>query len=415
MNDLESRILNAIDLDGLIATVCELISYESCDGQEVAVQTRMAELLRDTGMETDSWEIELGSLRQHPAYGAEIERERAIGVVGRWGDGNGPTLILNGHSDVVPAGDLDRWTVPPFQGTVKGGKIYGRGAADMKGGLCCALFAVRALRQAGVKLNGAVMIQSVAGEEDGGLGTLATIERGHSGDAAIILEPTQLMIAPAQAGALSFRITIPGKAAHGALRYEGVDPMDHFAAIHDALRKLEQCRNQRLQHPLFADYAIPYAICVGKMHAGIWASTVAESLVMEGRYGVGIGEDIAAAQSELEAAIFETAQQDPWLQQHVPIVEWWGASYAPADTAIDHPIVTALAEGFEDITNRAPRIQGMPFGADMHLLVHQGNIPTVIFGPGDIRQAHVPDEFVSIDQLETATKTLALTILRYCT
>ncbi|MGD2129574.1 MAG: ArgE/DapE family deacylase [Lysobacterales bacterium] len=414
MNERESRVLDAIDMDGLIETLCELITFRSCDGQEVAAQQRMARLFDEAGLETDCWEIDLEALRRHPAYGAEIERDRALGVVGRWNGGDGPALILNGHIDVVPAGKESRWTLPPWNGTVRDGRVYGRGAADMKGGLCCALFAVRALRKAGVSLGGSVMIQSVAGEEDGGLGTLAAIERGHTADAAIILEPTCMTIAPAQAGALSFRITIPGRAAHGALRTEGVNPLDKFNLVYDALTGLERRRNERMRHPLFADYEIPYAICVGKAQGGIWASTVAESLVLEGRYGVAIDEDIVSARAELEAAVDDAAQSDNWLREHPPAVEWWGARFQSAAIPAEHPLVASLAEGFRDVTGRQPHIQGMPFGADMHLLVQQGGIPTVIFGPGDIRHAHVPDEFVPLPELESVTRALALTILRFC-
>jgi len=415
MNDRESRVLDAIDMDGLVETLCELITFRSCDGREIAAQQRMAALFEEAGLETDCWEIDLEALRRHPAFGAEIERDRALGVAGQWGGGDGPALILNGHIDVVPAGDRSRWTVPPWNGTVRDGRVYGRGAADMKGGLCCALFAVRALREAGVRLGGSVMIQSVAGEEDGGLGTLAAIERGHTADAAIILEPTCMTIAPAQAGALSFRITVPGRAAHGALRTEGVNPLDKFGLVYDALGGLERRRNERMRHPLFADYEIPYAICVGKVQGGIWASTVAESLVLEGRYGVAIDEDTMSARAELEAAVDDVARTDGWLREHPPAVEWWGARFQSASIPVEHPLVAALAVGFQDVTGRRPHIQGMPFGADMHLLVHQGGVPTVIFGPGDIRQAHVPDEFVPLSELESVTRTLALTMLRFCT
>lgn len=401
-------------MDGLVATLCELVALRSDGGQEVAVQEAMAGLLADAGMDTDVWEIDLPALRRHPAYAAEIERSRALGVVGRTGHGDGNALILNGHVDVVPAGERERWTVPPWAGTVRDGRVYGRGTADMKGGLCCALYAVRALRDAGIEPAGSVSLQSVVGEEDGGMGTLAAIERGHTGDGAIILEPTELIVAPAQGGALSFRITIPGRAAHGALRTEGVDPLDRFALVHEALRELERTRNARLRHPLYAEYEVPYAICVGKVRAGVWASTVAEALVMEGRYGVGIGEDCAGARDELEQAVAELASEDDWLRGHPPVVEWWGARYEPASTPVDHPLVTTLSGAFDEVTGSTSRVQGMPFGADMHLLVHHGKTPTVLFGPGDVRTAHAPDEFVPIAELETATRTLALTILRFC-
>ena len=410
----ERRVLDSVDLDGLVETLCGLIAFESLGNREIPIQEHLAGLLQSAGMETDLWEIDLPALKRHPAYGAEIERHRALGLAGRWGHGGGPRLILNGHVDVVPAGQPERWSVPPFAGTVRAGKVYGRGAADMKGGLCCALYAVRALATAGVEIDGEVMIQPVAGEEDGGMGTLAAIERGHSADAAIVLEPTGLAVAPAQAGALSFRISIPGKAAHGALRAEGVDPLDKFDGILRAIRELERRRNERLKHPLFADYEIPFAICIGRVHAGVWASTVAETLVLEGRFGLGIGEDADSARRELEEAIDRAARRDEWLREHPPAVEWWGARYLPADIPPDHALVQTLIDSFATVSGKPPSVRGMPYGADMHLLVHQGKIPTVIFGPGDVRRAHAPDEFVPIAELETATRVLALTILRFC-
>jgi acetylornithine deacetylase len=410
----ESRALDAVDIDGLVDTLCQLIRFESDQGREIAIQQHLAGLLDDQGMTTDVWEIPLDEVRRHPAYGAEIERERAIGVLGTWGQGQGRSLILNGHVDVVPAGELERWSVPPYRGTVRDGRVYGRGAVDMKGGLCCAIYAVRALIDAGIKLKGRVMIQPVAGEEDGGVGTLAAMLRGHSADAAIVLEPTELAIAPAQGGALSFRITIPGLAAHGALRAEGVDPMDYFHLVHKAMRALEAERNQRLDHPLFKEYEVPFAICVGKVRAGIWASTVAEALVLEGRYGVGIDEDPDQAREEFEQAVAEVAEGNEWLRTHPPLVEWWGARFMPAAIPTEHAIVRSLTSAFEVANGRPGVVRGMPYGADMHLLVNQGNTPTVLFGPGDVRLAHVPDEYVPIADLEATTRALVVTILRFC-
>lgn len=412
--EAEARALDAVDLDGLVATLCDLIGYVSDQGHEVTIQHHMAGLLAGMGMDTDVWDIDLDRLRQHPAHAVEIERERAVGVLGRWGRGQGPSLILNGHVDVVPAGEAERWTVAPFVGTVRDGRVYGRGAVDMKGGLSCAIHAVKAIMEAGLELAGSVMIQPVVGEEDGGLGTLAAIERGHGADGAIVLEPTELAVAPAQAGALSFRITVPGLAAHGALRAEGVDPVAFCGPVLAALKALETERNRRLTHPLFADYAIPYAICVGKVRAGIWASTVAETLVLEGRYGIGIGEDAGDARAELEACLADLAAGDPWLREHPPVLEWWGARFMPAAIEPDHRLVTTLSAAFDAVNGKRPDLRGMPYGADLHLLVNQGGIPAVLFGPGDVRVAHAPDEFVPIDDLDAVTRALVVTIIRFC-
>jgi acetylornithine deacetylase len=284
----------------------------------------------------------------------------------------------------------------------------------MKGGLCCALFAVRALRDTGMELPGSVILQSVVGEEDGGVGTLAAIRRGHTADAAIVLEPTELVLAPAQAGALNFRVTIPGRAAHGALRAEGVSPLEKFVAVFQAIQELEARRNARPMHPLFRDTPLPYPICVGTLRSGIWASSVPESLTFEGRFGVAIDESPDSARRELAAALEDASRADPWLREHPPVLEWWGGQFAPASVAVDDPVVAAVVAAHEAITGKPPAVRGVPYGADMRLLVNQGRMPTVLYGPGDVRTAHAPDEFVPIAELETATRVLALTMLRFC-
>jgi len=410
----ESRVLEAIDLDGLLETLREWIAIPSVGGAETPCQRRVAGFMRDIGLDVDVWQIDLDRLGRHPAFSAEIERDEALGVVGRLGGERGPALVLNGHVDVVPAGERDRWTRPPWVGTIEEGRVYGRGSADMKGGLCCALFAIRAVREAGVALDGRVVVHSVVGEEDGGLGTLAAIERGHGGDGAIVLEPTGCVVAPAQAGALNFRLTVPGRAAHGALRAEGIDPIDRAIPLYRALQDLERRRNERLVHPLFASYEIPFALCVGTVRGGEWASTVAESVTLEGRLGVGIDEDPDDARREMAEAIGEAAAGDPWLREHSPTLEWWGGQFLPAAIAVDDPLVTTVSDAYRDVAGSPPEIAGMPYGADMRLLVREANVPTVLFGPGDVRRAHAPDEFVPVADLEAVTRTLALAILRFC-
>lgn len=414
VTDRERRALEAIDSEGLVECLSELIAFRSLGGEESPIQERVAGLMSEFGLEVDRWPIDLEALRGHPAHTVEIERDEALGVVGALGEGDGATLILNGHVDVVPEGDPARWTVPAWRGTVSAGRVWGRGSADMKGGLCCALFAARAIREAGLELAGRLLIHSVVGEEDGGLGTLAAIERGHVGEAAIVLEPTGLVVAPAQAGALGFRLTVPGKAAHGALRAEGVDPLEKFLPLHAAMREFEDRLNREGADPLFSAYEIPYALCIGRVEAGIWASTVAESLICEGRLGVPVDADLGETRRAFAEAIGEAARSDPWLRAHPPILAWPGAQFGPAAIPADHELVRVLAGAHEAATGRRPEVRGVPYGADMRLLVNEGGVPTVIYGPGDVRRAHAPDEFVPIAELEAATRALALAALRFC-
>ncbi|MDJ0757610.1 MAG: ArgE/DapE family deacylase [Ardenticatenaceae bacterium] len=414
----EQKALAAVDFDGLLSFLDELVAVPSLDGspEEITVQEMVAAKLTKIGLAVDSWEIDFETLQKHPSYSAEVERPRGIGVVGQMGAGQGASLILNGHTDVVPAGVLDNWTVDPWRATVNltEGRVYGRGALDMKGGLCCALFAAKAIQDAGLQLLGNLYIQSVIGEEDGGCGTLAAVTRGYRADAAIVLEPTELKIAPAQAGALNFRVTIPGRAAHGAIRYEGVDPLEKFLLIYQSILAYEQARNQDIDHPLFKMYPIPYPICVGTIHGGVWASTVAESLTFEGRLGIGIDENVSEARRAFEGLIERVSAADEWLREHPPTVEWWGGQFAPAKISSGHPIVLTVQEAFTETTGHTTGIQGMPYGADMRHLVNDGQTPTILFGPGDVRRAHQPNEFVPLEDLETVTKTLVLTIMRFC-
>jgi acetylornithine deacetylase len=415
MNEIEQRVLDTMELGGMLEYLCELIAIPSLDGEETAAQEHVAEEMERCGLNVDVWELEFDALRQHPACSMEAEREHALGVVGIMGrDEEGHSLILNGHVDIVPPGEETNWHYPPWQGTVSEGRVYGRGAADMKGGLCCALFAARALRDAGVRLKGRLMIESVIGEEDGGVGTLAAVLRGYKGDGAVVVEPTELAVAPAQAGALNFRVTVPGKAAHGCVREEGVSAIEKFMPIHEELMALERERNRNVRDPLYARYELPYAICIGNVRAGTWASSVAESLVIEGRYGVAVDEDIAAARRALEETVADSARKDAWLRDHPPVVEWWGGQFEPARIPTDHRLVQTLAGAFGDVTGTTPRLEGMTYGADMRLLVNVGDTPTVLFGPGDVRNSHRPDEYVLIDELAAAVRTLTLTALRFC-
>ena len=412
---LERRILEAIDFDGLLSTLADLIAIRSLDGEETPAQEYVAAFLDRMGLDADVWELDFDVLRNHPAFSAEVERPGALGVVGAMGeDGGGRSLILNGHVDVVPAGDEANWHTPPWQATLASGRVYGRGSCDMKGGLACALHAARAIRDAGVRLQGRLLIESVVGEEDGGAGTLAAVLRGYRADGAVVVEPTEMAIAPAQAGALSFQVTVPGLSAHGCVREEGVSAIEKFIPIHQALIALEQARNQAAQDPLYARYRLPYALCIGRIEAGNWASSVAERLVFRGRYGIAPGEDLEEARRQFEQAVAQAARADPWLVDHPPAVEWWGGQFSPARIPVGHPLVETVGSAFAETTGAPARLEGVTYGSDMRLLVNEGKTPAVLFGPGDVRRSHKPDESVPVDELVTVTRTLALTAVRFC-
>jgi acetylornithine deacetylase len=372
--------------------------------------------MRAAGLDTDVWDIDLARVQAHPEASWEIERDAALGVAGSLeGEGDGPTLLLNGHVDVVPAGDEALWTHPPYEGVVARGRIHGRGALDMKGPLMAGLYAMKAVADAGVRLRGTVRLLSVIGEEDGGLGTLATILRGYRGDGAIVLEPTELAVVPVQAGCVNFRVRVPGVAAHGAVRHEGVSAFEKLFGLYGAVMELETARNLHLtDDPLFARYEVPFPISIGIIGGGDWASSVPDHAHMEGRMGVRPDESLEAARGELERAVADAAARDSFLRTNPPVVEWWGGRFLPARMPGDHDLLGVVGAAVSAVTEREARREAVPFGADAGLLEHVGATPTLLFGAGDIRQAHRPDESVSIEELVKMARVLARTIVEYC-
>jgi acetylornithine deacetylase len=408
------RVLEAVDADRLVDLTRELIAVPSLSGEETNGQHLVAARMRDVGLDVDTWEIDVGAMESNPWYSAEVERGVAVGVVGSMGGSSGRRLLLNGHIDVVPTGDPAEWTTPPFVPSVRDARVYGRGACDMKGGLAAALHALEAIRAAGVRLAGTVTLASVVGEEDGGCGTLGLLERGVRADGCVIMEPTQCSVVPAVAGALSWRLRVRGRSAHGCLREEGVSAIEAFHPLHRAVLDLERRRNRRVGDPLFAWLDTPFAICGGRIAGGDWPSSEMDWLIWEGRYGVAPGEDLDAARSEFEEAVAAAAAEHAWLRDHPPTVEWWGGQFYPGRTPTDAAVVTDVLAAVTQVTGRQPLVRGMPYGCDLGLTTNVGHIPTVVFGPGDVRDAHRPDEFVPIADLVTVARTIALTALRFC-
>ena len=274
----------------------------------------------------------------------------------------------------------------------------------MKAGLAAAVGAVAACRQVGVRPAGDVLVQSVVGEETGGLGTLAAIVHGFTADAALILEPTSLDACPVQAGALTFRLVVPGKAAHGAMRLDGVSALDKLRPLLDALDRLEASRAASRVAP----------ISIGTVRGGAWPSSVPEEVVVEGRYGVLPGEDVPAARAALEGAIADVAAGDEWLASHPPRLTWIEGQFESGATPLDAPFVEAVRQAHRAVTGSEPVTRAVPYGSDLRLFTNHAGMPAVLYGPGDVGLAHAVDEHVPVGELVTATQSAAVLLARWC-
>lgn len=406
-----------IDRERLIDDLQTLVRIPSVTGAEEVIADHAAGLLQELGLTVEVVRPDLAAHRADPAWpGEEMDRSSLPVVIGRAGPPGaaGPRLILSGHLDVVPAGDPATWTADPWAGDVRDGSLYGRGACDMKGGVAAILAAARALGAAGElhRLAGELLVVLVPSEEDGGQGTLAAIRAGASGDMAIITEPSRLDIVVAHAGALTFRLTVPGRAAHASQRREGVSALDKLFVLTRALEADETRRNQTETDPLMTALGLPYPTIIGIVAGGEWASTVLDRVVAYGRYGVRLGQSPAAAEADLRAAIADASAGDPFLRDHPATVEITGGRFGSGRVRSDDPLPLGLAATVEATTGRRPELLGEPYGADMQMFINHGDTPCVIFGPGDVRVAHSADEHVSIDEVETCARVLAAWVRR---
>jgi acetylornithine deacetylase len=417
LSSVEERALAAVDSAAIVGELTELLAIPSVGGAdaEADIQQVLAQRLDRLGMDVDLWGMDLPALAATPGFpGVEVERGEAWGVVGtRPGESDVPALVLQGHVDVVPAGDLAQWRSDPFEPAVVGGRVHGRGACDMKAGVVANLAAMTAIQKSGVRLRDGVALHLVIGEEDGGLGAFGTLARGHTGRACIISEPTSGTLITAAAGALTFTLEVQGKATHASTPYAGASAIDAYLALHWALAALQAERNAVVE-PLMREYPVPYPLVIGRLRAGDWSSSVPDLLVADGRLGLRIEEDPADARRQLEERIVEVSAQDPFLRDHPPVVRWSGGQFAGGHLPAGDPLRDLVQQAHTDVTGGpALRERGAPYGSDLRLYAAEG-VPTLHYGPGDVRLAHGPDESVEIDDVVRVTEALVLSALRAC-
>ena len=418
MQSAEQKVRNYIKESRIRGTrlLQKLVQEPSTRGNESGAQAVIIEKCRELGLEMDIWEIGVDGLTAHQAFCSDRKdfsgNPNAVGIMR--GTGGGKSMILNGHIDVVPAGDPKDWDRDPYSGHIECGKLFGRGSTDMKGGTTSLLMAIEAIKNSGIKLKGDVIFQSVIEEESGGAGTLATVLRGYKADAAIIPEPTIMKLFPKQQGSMWFRISVKGKGAHGGTRYEGVSAIEKAMLVIDRLRSLESQRNERITDPFFESIPIPIPINIGKIQAGDWPSSVPDLATIEGRMGVAPNETQEEAKREMYEAIVDVCNEDPWLKVNSPELEWFGASWLPGDLDPEHELINVLSESFKEIKEQTPLIEASPWATDGGILSKVGGVPVVVFGPGVTETAHQANEYIRLEDVFESAEIIALTLLKWC-
>jgi acetylornithine deacetylase len=416
--EIEQKVLAAIDQkrEAIITFLKELISFPSVTGDELEIQKFLAHTLEKMGLKVDVWEPDHEALKKHPAY---VATERGYAnrpnVVGLYkGSGGGRSLLFNGHVDVIPAGPADAWEHPPWAGEMRGGRVFGRGASDMKSGLAAMTMAMGVLLDLKVRLKGDVILEYTVDEEATGNGTLACVLKGYKADAGICCETSSLHVQPACIGRIWFEILVRGKPAGIQRRWEGVNAIEKGYAVVQAVSKLEKIRIDRLQHPLYPDREGSLPCMVGVFQSGSFPSAFPDVCLLKGSLATLPGEDTNTVKAAFVDHILASAGGDPWLKDHPPEVKFTGYCGDLAEIPTDHPVVTTLSAKFRQVMGRAPEITGRQGAADIRYLIKYGQTPTVIFGPGRTEQMHANNEWMETDDLIAATKILALTIMDWC-
>ena len=319
-------------------------------------------------------------------------------VVARIGPSDAPALMLNGHLDVV---GVEGMVHEPFAAEMRSGRIYGRGSADMKGGLA-AMCAAATIVSANSKAQ--IVIAAVVDEEYESLGLRSLLASGVRAEAAIVTEPTRLAICPAHRGFAWIDVTLTGRAAHGS-RYDlGVDAIMHAGLLLAELNALEQTREGGRRHPLLGRTSLH----ASTIHGGVGMSTYPERCELAIERRTLPGEDASLAVREITDACERVRARHPDFSAQVKL----NTAQAPSDVAIDAPVVERLRSAL-DAEGMAVRIEGLSAWTDAALL-NEAGIPAVCFGPGDISLAHAAEEFVPVADIEQATRVLTRVVRDWC-
>lgn len=274
--------------------------------------------------------------------------------------------------------------------------------------------ATEAVLSAGVNLKGDLLLEYVMDEELSGNGTLACVLKGYRADAGICCETSSLAVQPACLGRIWFEIRIKGKPAGIQRRWEGVNAIEKGYKVVKAVSDLEAIRINEVSHPLYPDNRGAMPCLVGIFQSGSFPSSFPDTCLLKGSIASLPGEETDAVKRQFREFIAAFAATDPWLKDHPPEVIFSGYCGDPAEIPVDHPIVTTVSGMFARVAGEKARITGREGAADTRYLIKYGDTPTVIFGPGLTEQMHAANEWAGVDDLITAVKVLALTILQWC-
>lgn len=388
MKDYKKRVLDQINEKEIIEFMQDLIRIKSVNppGKEESIARFIKNKLMEEGICTYLDEV-------------DIKRPNVIAELGK---AEGPVLLYNAHMDTVPVGNANNWKYNPFGGEIDNGKIYGRGASDDKGGVAAMVMAAIAIKRAGVPLNGKLLVTSVMGEETGNIGTKHLLDKGIKADWAIVGEYSDATkIGLGYRGSLWLNIKIFGKTAHGSRPYQGINAINLMTKW--VLPAIREINLDFTAHELFPAPTVNIATINGGVKTNVvpdYCESTIDIRLVPGQCPEDVFKRIKSFLNSIQDINKDFSFELDKIQATKGFV-----------TDKECPMVRILAEVIEDISCVKPQYIGKTGGSDANILVIDGKIPSVAYGPGN-SSGHSPDENISIDNLILSTKVYALTALK---
>ncbi|SED96643.1 acetylornithine deacetylase [Rhizobiales bacterium GAS191] len=401
----------------------KLVSFPSLRGREGPCQDWLARDFAARGWSVDRYTLAEIEMEHLPGFSPVMDTDyrQAVQVVAslrspalQSPEQRGRSLILQGHVDVVPEGPVEMWESPPFQARISDGRMYGRGAGDMKAGVSAMVFALAALRRAGYAPASDVYVQTVTEEESTGNGALSTLARGYRADACLIPEPTGQHILRGTVGVMWFRLKLRGRPAHVSRSEQGTNAILSAYGLIEAIREFTRELNSRVKsHPWFGKLENPIKFNLGKISGGDWASSTPAWCEVDCRIAVLPGTPLADFRRELSEVVAKAARRDAFLANNLPEIEWNGFQ---ADDYVLNPgsdFETAIRSAHRAVTGNEPRETLLPAVTDCRFYGRYYDIPSLSYGPSST-DGHGFDEFVELESLKSATIVIARFISEWC-
>lgn len=393
-----------------------LVREPSTMGHEAGAQKLMAGAFAGLGLAVETFAVEDAAIRDLPGYSPALapydETRRNVVGIHRPKTVKGRSLIFNGHIDVVPPGDPARWTSQPFAPEIRGGRLYGRGAGDMKAGLVAYVTAMKAVRSLGLAPAAPVFLQSVIEEECTGNGALACLARGYRADAAVIPEPFNQTLLTAEVGVMWAEIAVTGRAAHMIDRSEGLSAIDAALIVAEHLKALETAWNAA-RHPAFAHVPHPINFNLGRIAGGEWTSSVPETCVTHWRLSFYPGMSAAEMRAAVTAAVEGAIANDARLSGCTARIRWQGFQAEGFETDPAGPMMRLLAETHREVAGTPAPELACTCTTDARFFALYAGTPATCYGP-EATSIHTTDESVSLASLAQVTRVLALFMARWC-